>query len=55
MKKRDSMKKRNDLGRQGCHRQSIEIASSANGWLKAGYVRRTGESNFFTQVYCINQ
>ncbi len=51
MKKQDSMKKRNSIGRQqaweGCNRQSVESASSANGWLKGGYMGMTGEKAFF--------
>ena len=51
MKKQDSMKRRRHIGRQqaweGCHRQSVESVSSANGWVKvesAGIIR---ESAFF--------
>ena len=51
MQKQDSMKRRRHIGRQqaweGCHRQSVESVSSANGWVKvesAGIIR---ESAFF--------
>lgn len=51
MKKQDSMKKRNSVDRQqaweGCNRQSVESVSSANGWLKGGYVGITGGNDFF--------
>lgn len=57
MKKQDNMKKRNSVDRQqaweGCNRQSVESVSSANGWLKGGYVGITGGNDFFAQVYCI--
>ncbi len=51
MKKQDSMKKRNSVDRQqaweSCDRQSVESVSSANGWLKSGYVGVTGGNDFF--------